>query len=62
MTVFAICLAFFSSYILGGSDLEEIELHHLDGHKSSKPVRIGNGAAGHIQLVCIPALFSRFLV
>jgi len=36
--------------IHGGSELEEIELPHLDGHKSSRPVRIGNGAATHIQL------------
>ncbi|KAJ8507250.1 hypothetical protein ONZ45_g10353 [Pleurotus djamor] len=36
--------------IHGGKDLEEIELTHLDGHKGSKPVRIGNGAADHIQL------------
>ncbi|CAA7266100.1 unnamed protein product [Cyclocybe aegerita] len=36
--------------INGGKDLEEIELDHLDGHKGSKPVRIGNGAANHIQL------------
>lgn len=35
----------------GGKDLEEIELLHLDGHKGSRPVRIGNGAADHIQLV-----------
>ncbi|KAG6834027.1 hypothetical protein H0H93_012450, partial [Arthromyces matolae] len=34
----------------GGKDLEEIELTHLDGHKGSKPVRIGNGAADHVQL------------
>ncbi|KAG1769304.1 glycoside hydrolase family 15 protein [Suillus placidus] len=34
----------------GGKDLEEIELLHLDGHKGSKPVRIGNGAADHVQL------------
>ncbi|KAG6914668.1 hypothetical protein DXG01_016028 [Tephrocybe rancida] len=38
------------SYDAGGKDLEEIELTHLDGHKGSKPVRIGNGAADHIQL------------
>ena len=38
--------------IHGGKDLEEIELTHLDGHKGSKPVRIGNGAADHLQLVC----------
>ncbi|KAF5369111.1 hypothetical protein D9615_010437 [Tricholomella constricta] len=36
--------------IHGGKDLEEIELTHLDGHKGSKPVRIGNGAADHVQL------------
>jgi len=28
----------------------EKELTHLDGHKGSKPVRIGNGAIDHIQL------------
>lgn len=36
--------------IHGGSELEELELHHLDGHKGSRPVRIGNGAADHVQL------------
>ncbi|TFL03139.1 glycoside hydrolase family 15 protein [Pterulicium gracile] len=36
--------------IHGGKDLEEIELEHLDGHRGSKPVRIGNGAADHLQL------------
>nr|KIR85221.1 glycosyl hydrolase [Cryptococcus tetragattii IND107] len=36
--------------IHGGKDLEEIELSHLAGHKGSKPVRIGNGAADHLQL------------
>ncbi|KZV94567.1 glycoside hydrolase family 15 protein [Exidia glandulosa HHB12029] len=36
--------------IHGGSELEEIELNHLDGHKGSKPVRVGNGAADHVQL------------
>lgn len=36
--------------IHGGKDLPEIELSHLDGHKGSKPVRIGNGAADHLQL------------
>lgn len=34
----------------GEKDLPEIELNHLDGHKDSKPVRIGNGAADHLQL------------
>ncbi|KAF8323514.1 Six-hairpin glycosidase, partial [Cantharellus anzutake] len=37
-------------HVTGGKDLEEIELTHLDGHKGSKPVRIGNGAADHVQL------------
>jgi GH15 family glucan-1,4-alpha-glucosidase len=41
--------------MLGGSELEEIELDHLDGHKGSRPVRIGNGAATHIQLVRMSA-------
>ncbi|KAI5995051.1 glycoside hydrolase family 15 protein [Pisolithus albus] len=36
--------------IHGGKDLPEIELSHLDGHKGSKPVRIGNGAVTHVQL------------
>ncbi|KAJ1306724.1 hypothetical protein OPQ81_007713 [Rhizoctonia solani] len=36
--------------IHGTTELEEIELDHLDGHKGSKPVRIGNGAATHLQL------------
>jgi GH15 family glucan-1,4-alpha-glucosidase len=30
--------------------LEEEELDHLEGYKNSRPVRIGNGAAGQIQL------------
>jgi len=36
--------------IRGETDLPEIELTHLDGHRGSKPVRIGNGAAFHKQL------------
>ncbi|KAJ1926070.1 hypothetical protein IWQ60_004115 [Tieghemiomyces parasiticus] len=36
--------------IHGGKDLEEIELPHLDGYRGSRPVRIGNGAASHLQL------------
>ncbi|KJA15635.1 glycoside hydrolase family 15 protein [Hypholoma sublateritium FD-334 SS-4] len=36
--------------IHGGKEIDEIELGHLDGHKGSRPVRIGNGAADHIQL------------
>ena len=46
--------------MLGGSELEEIELPHLDGHKQSRPVRIGNGAATHIQLVCVIYLSRNF--
>lgn len=42
----------FSVYTIhGGKDLEEMTLDHLAGHKNSKPVRIGNGAADHLQLV-----------
>ncbi|GFF81161.1 uncharacterized protein C4H3.03c [Aspergillus lentulus] len=36
--------------IRGESDIPETELDHLEGYKGSKPVRIGNGAAEHIQL------------
>jgi len=36
--------------IHGETDLEEVELNHLDGYRSSRPVRIGNGAANHLQL------------
>jgi len=37
--------------IHGEKIFPEEELTHLDGHKGSKPVRIGNGAIDHIQLV-----------
>ena len=37
----------------GEKEMEEIELTHLEGHKQSSPVRIGNGAANHVQLVRI---------
>lgn len=36
--------------IHGETDLEEKELNHLDGYRGSRPVRIGNGAANHLQL------------
>lgn len=36
--------------IRGNTDLPEIELDHLEGYRSSQPVRIGNGAAFHKQL------------
>jgi GH15 family glucan-1,4-alpha-glucosidase len=34
----------------GRSDLTETELTHLDGYRSSRPVRIGNGAYKQLQL------------
>ena len=34
----------------GGSDLTEETLDHLDGYMGSRPVRIGNAAADHLQL------------
>ena len=34
----------------GRADLEEITLSHLEGYRGSAPVRIGNGAAGQLQL------------
>lgn len=38
-------------YTIHGEKLfPEEELTHLDGHKGSKPVRIGNGAIDHVQL------------
>ncbi|KAI9829275.1 MAG: hypothetical protein M1826_005739 [Phylliscum demangeonii] len=36
--------------IRGDTELDETELTHLDGYRGSKPVRIGNGAAFHVQL------------
>ena len=51
MIFFSLRFFFTQVFMLGGSELEEVELDHLDGHKGSRPVRIGNGAATHIQLV-----------
>lgn len=34
----------------GSSDLHEQTLEHFEGYRGSKPVRIGNGAAGQLQL------------
>ncbi|TIC13498.1 putative glycosyl hydrolase [Wallemia mellicola] len=36
--------------IHGEREMPEVELSHLEGHKGQKPVRIGNGAADHLQL------------
>ncbi|KAI9497865.1 Six-hairpin glycosidase-like protein [Zychaea mexicana] len=36
--------------IRGEKYLEEVELNHLDGYRSSRPVRVGNGAYDHLQL------------
>lgn len=36
--------------IHGGKDLEEKILPHLEGYRGAAPVRIGNGAADHLQL------------
>ncbi|KAH7091094.1 Six-hairpin glycosidase-like protein [Paraphoma chrysanthemicola] len=36
--------------ICGSTDIPETELSHLEGYRGSSPVRIGNGAAFHIQL------------
>ena len=42
----------------GRRDLTEEELSHLDGHRSSRPVRIGNGAAGQLQMDMYGALMD----
>jgi GH15 family glucan-1,4-alpha-glucosidase len=36
--------------LAGPGDLKEVELGHLSGFRDSKPVRIGNGAFGQLQL------------
>jgi len=36
--------------VRGGTNLAEYELPHLEGYRGSRPVRIGNGAAGQRQL------------
>ncbi|KAJ3571229.1 hypothetical protein NP233_g3894 [Leucocoprinus birnbaumii] len=43
--------------IHGEKEIPEVELTHMDGHKASKPVRIGNGAADHKQLDIYGELF-----
>jgi len=42
----------------GRRDLTEEELPHLDGHRSSRPVRIGNGAAFQLQMDMYGALMD----
>jgi len=42
----------------GRTDLTERELDHLEGHKSSAPVRIGNAAAEQLQLDIYGALID----
>ncbi|MFI6932757.1 glycoside hydrolase family 15 protein [Streptomyces sp. NPDC050287] len=42
----------------GRTDLTERELGHLEGHRSSAPVRIGNGAAEQLQLDIYGALID----
>jgi GH15 family glucan-1,4-alpha-glucosidase len=52
-------LTFFFWLVKGEKLFPEMELTHLDGHKGSKPVRIGNGAIDHIQLVSRLHAFGR---
>ncbi|GGX59242.1 glycoside hydrolase family 15 protein [Streptomyces fructofermentans] len=42
----------------GRTHLPESELSHLEGHQKSAPVRIGNGAAGQLQLDSYGALID----
>jgi GH15 family glucan-1,4-alpha-glucosidase len=42
----------------GRRDLEEQELPHLDGHRGSRPVRIGNAAASQLQMDMYGALMD----
>jgi GH15 family glucan-1,4-alpha-glucosidase len=44
--------------VTGERLLTEVELEHLDGYRDSRPVRIGNGAAGQIQLDSYGQLFE----
>ena len=34
----------------GGRELPEFDLPHLEGYRGTGPVRVGNGAAGQLQL------------
>ncbi|MFF1839384.1 glycoside hydrolase family 15 protein [Streptomyces sp. NPDC058231] len=42
----------------GRSELPEVELHHLEGHLGSAPVRIGNNAVNQLQLDIYGALID----
>jgi GH15 family glucan-1,4-alpha-glucosidase len=42
----------------GRRNVDEKELPHLDGHRSSRPVRIGNGAASQLQMDMYGALMD----
>ena len=44
--------------ICGERSLPELELPHLEGHRSSAPVRIGNGAVKQLQLDCYGQLLE----
>ncbi|MDQ6650184.1 MAG: glycoside hydrolase family 15 protein, partial [Actinomycetota bacterium] len=44
--------------ICGERMLPEIELDHLDGHRGSRPVRVGNGAVKQLQLDCYGQLLQ----
>ena len=44
--------------VTGERLLTEVELDHLAGHRGSRPVRVGNGAAGQVQLDSYGQLFE----
>jgi GH15 family glucan-1,4-alpha-glucosidase len=44
--------------VTGERLLPEISIHHLRGHRDSAPVRIGNGAAGQLQLDSLGQLLN----